>query len=253
MKSITICSAFYENAGMLKRQIEHFQKLPKNIREHLNLIVVDDGTGAPKARPDGSLIAGARASSAAPALPCDIGFPFDVYRMKLDIRWNQDACRNLAVSRAITEWILLIDIDHIVPEETLRALITEVHSTDSVYLFARQVVLPNGQLETFRPAPNLFFLTRQLYWRVGGYDEFLRGKYGTDGDMRRRLFAASPPIYLPQQLHFVTPRIIPDACTTSYSRKNPDLDGDLQEIIEKRNQTPEWKPLHFRTEWEKVG
>jgi hypothetical protein len=40
--------------------------------------------------------------------------------MREDIAWNQDACRNLAVSLARTEWVLLTDMDH-VPTEALLA------------------------------------------------------------------------------------------------------------------------------------
>jgi hypothetical protein len=49
-------------------------------------------------------------------------FAFSLYRMGVDVPWNMDACRNLAASQAKTDWLLLTDIDHLVPEKTWRKI-----------------------------------------------------------------------------------------------------------------------------------
>lgn len=253
LRKITLCYSYYENPQMLKRQCEHLRSLPESLKRFLRLIVVDDGTGAPKASDDGTLLYAQPGSGLNRAKWRNLGFPFELYRMKLDIRWNQHACRNLAVSRARTRWVMLTDMDHLVPEETLRALTSYRFDPRNAYRFHRMIQLSDDFVRPYHPHPNSWFLTRHNYWEMGGYDERLRGRYGTDGDFRRRLRKTiGKPIELEWPLYFVTRLVVPDAVTLSYSRRDPRLDGDVQRLIAKRNRQCGWKPLHFLTPWLQV-
>jgi len=238
---------------MLREQCRRLRKLPDALKKYLRLIVVDDGTGAPKAEAHGGLLEGISPSMAEPAKYYDIGFPFEGYRMLVDIRWNQDACRNLAVKLARTDWVLLLDMDHIPPEQTLTSLIFDDHDPQRAYRFARYVLAEGRRLKAHKVSPNQWFVSQAAFWTVGGYDELLRGKYGSDRDIRDRLIDRYGVLVdLPYPLYRVPPALISDAATSTYSRKDRVLDADIGQIIKTRNSTPNWLPMHFRTAWERV-
>lgn len=207
MREITLCVPFYCNPGMLQRHYTLIAALPKDIKSALRLIVVDDGS------PDG------------PATPPSqkLGVPVSIYRMLVDRRWNQDACRNLAVHHAETEWVLLTDIDHLVPAETLRAIMTLKLDPKRAYNFSR---VSEPGLTPYKPHPNSWLMTRKLYDKAGGYDERYAGIYGTDGMFRSRVAEVAKVNKLPYPLIRVPREVTPDASTTRYLRKQPeDIEG----------------------------
>ena len=201
MTRITLVMPYYDNHQML---VEHYRligELPKEIKEQVEVVIVDDG------------------SPTHPAGKADIGVPLQIFRIKVDIRWNQDAARNIGVRYARTQWVLLTDIDHIVPRGTWSSLVGKEWDPLKVYSFAR-VSAPDN--EPYKPHPNSWFLTRTLFDKVGGYDERFAGYYGTDGDFKVRLLAqAAEWIQLKETLIRVPRHVIPDASTTRYERKEP--------------------------------
>jgi hypothetical protein len=211
--------------------------LPEPLREQLRLIVVDDGS------PEGHE---AKYST-------KVGIAFDLYRIKVDIRWNQDAARNLAVHHAKTVWLLLTDIDHIPPEGTLRYLVERSFDDQRVFKFQRQTLEKGGKTTPYKPHPNSWFMTKKTFDRLGGYDESLAGFYGTDADFRSRIEAVvGQPLMLDVPLIRVPRDIIPDASTTTYTRKDPLIDIKLGDMIRKRNATPGWRTKRLSFPWERV-
>src|SRR5580765_5537969 len=144
LNDVTLCLAYYQNSEMLKHQYQCLAVLPVDLRRHISLIVVDDGS--PSEPAEGALLR-MTATNETPAQRDGestsayharrrIGIAdFKMFRMDVDVRWNQDACRNLAVSQAETKWLLLTDVDHIVLEETWRRIILGRLSWKSVYTF----------------------------------------------------------------------------------------------------------------------
>ena len=55
--------------------------------------------------------------------------------MRVDVPWNQDACRNIGMKNVKTEWALMTDMDHIVPEETWRTVLLGEWDRERVYRF----------------------------------------------------------------------------------------------------------------------
>jgi hypothetical protein len=254
VRDLTICFAYYENAGMLEYQCRCLRELPDWLKARLRLIVVDDGTGAQKCSADGTPIPGATPSSAQPAQYCDIGFPFEIYRMCFDIPWNQDACRNLAVARAQTKWVLLTDIDHVPLKKTLAKLVSHPLNAKKVYRFVRYIKMPNGRIKLYHVHQNSHLITRDAFWLVGGYDEVLRGRYGTDGDIVKRMNnVLGNYITLPWPLHLITRRMILDASTITYARKIPSSDNGVSDLIARRVTNPQWKPTLFQTPWVRIA
>lgn len=201
-RELTLINPYYENPGMLARQYAHLAALAPDVRKRIRYIVVDDGSpDHPARKPESDLGLGG----------------FALYRIQVDVRWNWIACRNLAAEKAATAWLLMTDIDHMLPEDTARRLLDGPLDYAKVYRFSR-VDAPD--LTPYKPHPNSWFMTRRTFDRVGGYDERFSGFYGSDGEFRDRVKAATgEPVMLPEVLVRVPREVVADASTTRYGRK----------------------------------
>lgn len=235
MTPFSLVMAYYENPGMLREQAWKLLKLPEEIRHALNVVIVDDGSPQ---KPAAHALAGDTIGQLRRELAS-----FVVWRMEVDVPWNQDACRNVGAREAPTQWILFTDMDHVVPSSTWRYLMTNKLKKHEAYKFAR-VTAP--ALTPYKPHPNSWAMKRQMFWTVGGYDEALAGNYGTDGDFLVRLRRKASVVEL-ADVHLIRyPRdVIPDASTTTLERKKPEDRANVFRIINAREHDPAWKPLNF--------
>lgn len=236
--SVALCLPYYRNPGMLERQCDDLAGLPEDLGREIELVVVDDGS------PDDSRASTVMIQTAPMPLRA-----VSLYRITVDVRWNQDAARNLAVSQASSTWVLLTDIDHLVPVATWRRVIEGKLDPAKIYKFSR-ASLPS--LAAYKPHPNSWLMTRELYDRMGGYDERFAGFYGTDGDFRDRCSGAATVELLPEQLWRVPREVIADASTTTYERKAPEDGPAIQRIKGERKLIPDWRPIRGRFPWVKV-
>lgn len=230
MREATLIMAYYENKDMLTEQFSALRKMTKEVRKYIRVIVVDDG------------------SPFHPAIARDAGCPVTIYRIKVDIRWNQDAARNIGVFHSETKWILVTDMDHMVPETTWQYLQTADLNEYASHKFAR-VSAPS--MAPYKPHPNSYFMTRDMWDRIGGYDERLAGYYGTDGDFRDRVNQSGPVVNLKCPIIRVPREYIHDASTTRYARKSPE-DKSIREIKAQRSRIPGWRPLNLTFPYERV-
>jgi hypothetical protein len=233
MTPTTLVMPYYINAGMLKAQFEMLRNLPADLRDLIGVVVVDDG------------------SPTAPAEPEDLsGIPLQIYRIDVDIRWNQDAARNIGVRHAENNWVLLTDIDHMVPSKTWRSVLTRDWDPENVYQFSR-VSAP--EMAPYKMHPNSWFMTRAMYDKIGGYDERLAGFYGTDGDFRDRVRTSAKKIIPLKDVLIRVPRThIPDASTTTYLRKQPE-DKGIRAVKEARDRIEGWVPERYRFPYHRVS
>lgn len=240
MNRVSLCLAYYENPGMLHRQYAEWANYPKEIKAHLEVIVVDDGS--PRAPAD--------------RVPRPKGLPaLKLFRMRQDVRWCQDACRNLAVDHAESPWVLLTDMDHVVPEQTIGRIVAGKLKASNVYKFAR-VSAPN--LQPYKDHPNSWLMTRNFYQLIGGYEEAFCGYYGTDGQFRDSVMAglkarpgsierlAEPLIRVPRE-------VIKDASTQpEFGRKSPE-DGDaIRRIKAELAERGDRRPSRRGFEWDRL-
>jgi len=232
MTPVTLVMAYYENPSMLDMQFRRLRMLPSDLRDLMHVIIVDDG------------------SPNAAAKPQDIGMPLQIYRVGVDIRWNQDACRNIGAHHAETEWLLLTDMDHVVPEETWRPVVTRRRDPLSVYRFSR-VSAPD--MLPYKPHPNSWLMTRKMFERVGGYDERFAGLYGTDADIRDRISQSAQIITLKENLIRVPRDVVPDASTTTYLRKQPEDREGLPRLRAERAASADPRPLRLTFPYERVA
>lgn len=229
--------AYYCNGSMLTEHTRCWQELPLDILANLHVVIVDDGSPSNTASE-------ALRSAKLPALAS-----FQLWRMLRDVPWNQDACRNLGVRYARTEWLLLTDMDHIVPATTWYALMFGALKKNTVYRFAR-VSAP--RMEPYKSHPNSWALTRRTFWACGGYDERLAGNYGTDGDFLVRVRGRRRLQELSDVLIRVPREVIADASTTTLARKRPEEKDNIRRLLAERPRDPNWQPLHFSFAHERV-
>lgn len=201
-RDVTFIYPYYENPVFLRRQVQNWLDYPLKLRQHVKVIVVDDGS--PKFTAQRAL-----RGDAAPKF-------LRLFRVEVDVRWNWLAARNIGAHHAADGWLLLTDMDHVVPADTLDSLINGEYSSSTIYRFSRR----EHTGVPIHPHPNSWFMTRKMYWRVGGYDEALSGHYGTDGEYRRRCAATAPVIILPYPLE--RHEYQGDSSTTHYLRKQPE-------------------------------
>lgn len=206
-RDFTLILPYYENPSQLARQLKNLGDLPRDVRDHIHLIVVDDGSPGVSA-----------AEVATPYLDSAAGLAsLQLFRIEVDVRWNWLAARNIGVHHAPTEWVLLTDIDLELPEVTARRIIEKKLSPENVYRFSR---LTAPDMTPYKPHPNSWLMTKKRFDQIGGYDERFSGFYGTDGEFRDRVRANCREIIILDEPLIRVPReLVADASTTRYGRK----------------------------------
>lgn len=224
MRPISIVMAYYDNPGMLRRHVDAFTAFPSDMHQSMELVIVDD------------------CSPKKPANFANVPFAYQIWRMGVDVRWNQDACRNIGVKAARHDWILMTDIDHMIPELTLRSCMIKTLDRDTAYRFSR---VNDVTFNEYKFHPNSWLMHRDLFDRIGGYDERFAGWYGTDWDFRdRAVIKAKCMITQPEHLVRVGREHTPDAsCPREFGRKT---DQDAKMIAKLRSQRRNEKPQLYR-------
>jgi hypothetical protein len=211
-EDLTIIVPFYRNCQMLQRQHWEWNQYPKGVR----IVVVDDGSPEP-----------------ANALLKDspLGDQLRVYRIQEDIPWNRNGARNLGANVAETKWIIQIDIDHILPADSLRQLLTKNLSLKGWYRFARfrcgradetrrkDAVADDVEFAQIRPHGDSYLCPKELYWKAGGYNEDFSGCLGGGSPFLKVLEDEGPVKVLEDVcLHVYTRDKIQDASDFTLSR-----------------------------------
>ncbi len=208
-KPVTIVMPYYDNAGFLVQQLEGWCRFPPAVKASLSAVIVDDCSPAP----------------ASDVLKGQLRpFPIRLFRIEKDVRWNWLAARNIGAHAASEGWVFLTDMDHVLPPETASALVYGLHDPKVVYGFNR--VEHTGA--RILPHSASFFMTRSMFWKVGGYDERCSGFYGSDGLYRRRLAQTAPIQILTDDL--VRHEFVGDSSTRTYKRKQPQ-DAGLRRLV----------------------
>ena len=222
---LSLVMPFYLNSGMLARQYAEWQRWSEKAKTQIEVVIVDDGSPEPAAdvkRPEG--------------LP-----ELSIYRVTEDRPWHQHAARNLGASVAKAPWLLLTDMDHVLTAKAADALLKRLGKLDAgTAYFLHRIQATTGEPTLNdagqpKPHPNSFVMTRDLYWRVGGYDEDFCGLYGTDGLFKGRLFEVAERGFLKKvPLVRYWREVIEDSSTTTLPRKEGRTPGQREAVLARK-------------------
>lgn len=217
LDTVTVVVPFYRNCQMLTRQVQEWEQYPAGI----HIIVVDDGSPEEAE----SIIR----SCASQRLLARIS----LYRILIDIPWNREEARNLGTDRCETEWLIHIDIDHVLPASSAASLLEFSPDPKHWYRFPRwrkgkadetrkkDVLSPDADFGQIKPHIDSYLIRKDLYLKVGGYDLAFSGCLGGGTEFLRRLESVSgSPVLLPEAiaLHVYTRSEFADASDWSLSR-----------------------------------
>lgn len=241
MNDITLCVPYYCNPGMLLRQAQEWADYPTGMR----VIVVDDGSPSDPANK--VLPEGCRAR---------------IYRIGVDIPWNRNGARNLGSYVAETEWILHVDVDHVLPADNAEWLCKRSLDAAHWYRFARyrvgradetrrkDAIPDDADYGQIKPHIDSFLCRKALYWECGGYDEDFSGSLGGSSIFLAKMNAAAPcEVFESICLHVYTRDMIHDASDNSLSRDR----SRYERIRAEKAAAGDPKPTRWmRFPWERV-
>lgn len=161
MRQVTFVYSYWENPGMLREQIGVWQQYPDELKENLQIVITDDCS----------------AKTPAASVINDLDISHKVFYIQEKVPWNWRMARNVGARHADCKWLLITDMDHVVPRETLEFVMKDGSIDDNgVYRFER-VDAPD--LKPYKPHNDSYFMTKERYWDIGGVDEDFAGTYGT--------------------------------------------------------------------------
>jgi hypothetical protein len=201
---LTLVYAYYDNGDMLERHLIEWASYQPDQKALLEIILVDDG------------------SPNKPATPIvqkhHTGIATRVYRVLVNIPWNQDGARNLAMSRVSTEWAFMTDMDHLVPRNQIGRMLS-FPAVRGHYYMPNQYSTDGENLHCSHP--NTYLMHAEDFWGMGGYDEDFAGVYGSDGNFRKCCKGSGLREIQTNAFHAVVYRgeDIADARTNEFGRK----------------------------------
>lgn len=158
-----------KSGNTLNRVLKHYSKYSQKLLDRIHFILVDD------------------CSPVRIEIPEITNMNISLLRITSDIKWNQGGARNLGVNYSKTSKLLLTDIDHLFPERTLRFLVNRNYNYSDLFRFRRF-----SGLKKIASGCNIFYLNKQLFEEVNGYDELFCGYYGyEDGHLFESFIRAS--------------------------------------------------------------
>jgi len=145
---------------ILSLHLKEWHSLPEEIRNKINLIIVDDCSPNP--------------------FPINIytGFKTKIARVNTDIKWHAEGAFNLGFLLADDDWCVLLQSDHVMPTEEIIKMVNLKKERGNLYVFQR--MRPDGTSRNKNVA-SMTIIHRDDYWLVGGYDEdFCENHGGSD-------------------------------------------------------------------------
>lgn len=137
--------------------LKEYENYPASLLDRIEFIIVDD------------------CSPIAYELP-ELNLNLTWLRITTDIKWNQGGARNLGVTYAKSDKILMSDLDHGFPASTLASLADYANPGRCFYKLRRK----RADGSCYKGHSNLFFMSRARFLRFYGYDEEYCGNYGAE-------------------------------------------------------------------------
>jgi len=174
---ITFSMTYYGQVERIQYQLDFFNSLKRELREHVTLQLINDGYN------DGGLF-----ESICSSFP---NLNIKAYEATSDVGFNNHGCRNLLMLESETNWNFLMDIDLFLNVPLVEAMITTDLNEKQFYVIKVEFDHPDNpedydnldidpkKLLKFVCHPNTFLLTKPCFWSSGGYDvEFTGMRHG---------------------------------------------------------------------------
>ena len=173
---MTLGFLYYCNAALFRDQLASWSAWPTQLRRQSFFLVVDDGS------PTGA----EAAVQLSPTLLHRLRI--SICRVQQNLAWNIGGARNLIFAFAPTEYVLMLDMDVVVPVAFAAKLPLLIDAIRNIEQRDRKYkVLTYFPRKGARPHPAVMLLRRATYWSAGGCDEDFVGSYGvTDVHFRWR-------------------------------------------------------------------
>jgi len=243
---ITIVMMYYESPQMLGKQLEYWCAYSKDVSDRLRIVLVDDGS--PKYPASDVMVAD--------ALP---DFPVNLFRATENIIYNHSGGFNLAFTHIEDGWVLMTDMDHVMPEESLMCLLNMELDPNSVYRFSRRRMTSFEEWIPCHRHLDSIILTTDMYWKAGGFDEDFRGYCnGVSFLFRKAIERYSRQIVQLDDIYSLLFQedVIPDSVNTLFGKKGSEYDINMDRPMYRKmmNALKSWqKPTDYiRFTWEQV-
>jgi len=250
LDGLTLIIPYYRNVAMLKMQLAAVARYDPRIK----VVVVDDGSPEPAEQ----------AIRSSGYLWQTFGGRLEVYRILEDIPWNRGGARNLGATVCTTDWLMHIDIDHLLPI-TCAARMLEVDGLKPTYWYRfpryrvgiadetrnKDAIPRDATFGAIKPHIDSYLCTKSVYWLAGGYDEDYSGCLGGGSPFLQQLERTAPVSLMPPDvhLHVYTRSACADASDFSLSRDTSEY-SRRRKAKEATGATRAKNPLRFK--WERV-
>ena len=170
MTMITLVFTYYENPEMLRQQVIYWRGYLKKIADRVKIIIVDDGSTNYLAENEFNKFNKYTTLS---------GLDVSLYRIKEDIYQNTVGARNLGFTQAPEGWVFNLDMDHIVPSESMENLLQQLDGLcpSCYYLPDRRAMVNLDEYKNIWRHSDTFIMQRKTFWKIGGYNERYVGYY----------------------------------------------------------------------------
>lgn len=245
MDKITHVQSYYRQPKMLDFQVENWLSWPREVKEQINFIVVDDG-------------------SPEPIVPPKVNLNLAVYRINENILWNCGGARNLGAHLCETEWMWLNYLDYYWTEENVKKMLL-LDRTDPMVFYRFHCVYADSGLSQ-RPEHHPIgapYLNKETFWRQGGLDEDFSGHYGAEDcamywQLTRDPGGCKEVILDDPKILCYTPANGPSDATIDEKKENPDEGWTRNNsrnralLGDKRQKRVPWSRSYLRFTWQEV-
>lgn len=201
----SLCMPYWNNPGMLAEHYRRWSAFAPEIKARMEVVICDDASDEPAWKQEVTGLSGQRLFRILPP----------------HVMWSQCCATNVAASKANGRWLVITDIDHIVPEETWDMLASAVGNghldPKRAYRFRRKEV--DGT--PYKQHPNSWLMTRETFEATKGHDERYRGIYNQDAAFIERVQRVCGEIQnIYPHIIRVGRETIPDASTRGAPRED---------------------------------
>ena len=205
MPELTIISHVYNAQAQVDHQVALWRAYDPALLARLEFLIIDDCSDTPLVVDKGPL-------------------NLRLLRVDDDIAWNMPGCRNLAATTASAAWLLFFDIDNVADQAAVQKMAGALDRLDPMRLHVFRRIEHGQDVE---PHINSYLITRQGYFRAGGYDEDFCGHYGYEDVLFRLMW----------RKHVGSEVLLTDIALTQLNHRTSGLDRDTarnQALIQAR-------------------